>query len=94
MPEIRFLPSDQVCKVDPGATILEAAKARGVSLASCCGGRALCTTCRVMIESGLEALSDIGEYEHDMLELLDIGPAYRLGCQARVDGDVVVRVPS
>ena len=93
MPEIRFLPSEIMCRVEEGTTILEAAKARGVGLSSCCGGRALCTTCRVMIESGLAGLSDIGEHEHDMLELLDIGPAYRLGCQARVYGDVAVRVP-
>jgi ferredoxin len=47
----------------------------------------------VIVEEGIENLSDIGEHEYDMLELLHIGPSYRLGCQAKVYGDVVVRIP-
>lgn len=93
MPEITFLPAGQTCQVEEGMTILQAADAHHIGLSSCCGGQAICTTCRVSVEQGSESLSDIGEYEFDMLELLQIGPAYRLGCQARVYGDVVVRIP-
>jgi len=42
---------------------------------------------------GIENLSDIGDHEYDMLELLRIDPSYRLGCQAKVYGDLVVRIP-
>jgi ferredoxin len=41
----------------------------------------------------MENLSPVGECEGDMLELLRIDPAYRLGCQAKVYGDVVVTIP-
>jgi len=93
MPRITFLPSGRGCQVTEGTTILQAASAHEIDLSSCCGGQAICTTCRVMIEQGIEELSDIGDYEYDMLELLHIGPSYRLGCQAKVYGDVVVRIP-
>ena len=94
MPEIKFTPTGRACQVDLGTTILEAARAHSVGLANCCGGQALCTTCRVVIESGVENLSDIADHEYDMLDLLRIGPSYRLACQTRVYGDVVVRVPA
>jgi 2Fe-2S ferredoxin len=93
MAVVTFLPAERVCQVGEGTTILQAAKTQSVDLASCCGGNAICTTCRVIIEKGIENLSDIGEHEYDMLELLHIGPSYRLGCQAKIYGDVVVRIP-
>lgn len=93
VPKVTFLPSGRVCQVEEGMTILQVSEAYEVGLPHCCGGRAICTTCRVKVEGGIEHLSDIGEYEYDMLELLSIGPAYRLGCQARIRGDVVVAIP-
>ncbi|RMG56089.1 MAG: 2Fe-2S ferredoxin [Acidobacteria bacterium] len=93
MPTITFLPSGRVCPVEEGTTILQASRAHQIGLSHCCGGRALCTTCRVIVQQGIDHLSDIEEHEYDMLELLHLGPSYRLGCQARIYGDVVVRIP-
>jgi len=93
MPKIAFLPSGQVCQVEEGTTILQASDDNQVGLSSCCGGQAICTTCRVRVMEGIENLSDIGDHEYDMLELLRIDPSYRLGCQAKVYGDLVVRIP-
>ena len=93
MPKVRFESAGKVCEVSAGTTILGASNAYGVGLSSCCGGRAICTTCRVEILEGMEQLSPVGDYEKDMLELLRIGPAFRLGCQASVYGNVAVRIP-
>jgi uncharacterized 2Fe-2S/4Fe-4S cluster protein (DUF4445 family) len=93
VPKVTFLPSGQVCSVDVGATVLDVSRENDVGLSNCCSGRAICTTCRVSVEAGLENLSEIGEREFDMLELLHVSSALRLGCQARVLGDVVVRIP-
>ena len=59
-----------------------------------CGGNASCTTCRVEVQLGEDNLSEIDFDEQDLLdrEAL-IEPWHRLGCQAKVLGDVVVRVP-
>jgi ferredoxin len=92
MPRISFEPAGKACEVNEGITILEASNAQQVGLSSCCGGQAVCTTCRVEVLRGMDHLSPVGDYEGDMLELLRI-PLLRLACQTRVYGDVVVRIP-
>lgn len=93
MPKVSFQPAGTVCDVTVGTTILRASNAYGAGLSSCCGGRAICTTCRVEVLDGMDQLSKVEDYESDMLELLRIGASFRLGCQARVHGDIVVRIP-
>ncbi|MBM3302586.1 MAG: 2Fe-2S iron-sulfur cluster binding domain-containing protein, partial [Deltaproteobacteria bacterium] len=59
-----------------------------------CGGNASCTTCRVEVQVGGECLSEIEFEEQDLLDREALTePWHRLGCQARIMGDVVVRVP-
>ena len=41
----------------PGATVLETLRANGIAHASVCGGRARCTTCRIMVTKGLDELA-------------------------------------
>ncbi|MGB6659908.1 MAG: 2Fe-2S iron-sulfur cluster-binding protein, partial [Xanthobacteraceae bacterium] len=43
-------------RILPGATVLETLRANGVAHASVCGGRARCTTCRIMVTKGLDDL--------------------------------------
>ncbi len=42
----------------PGATVLETLRAHGIAHASVCGGRARCTTCRVLVTKGLDRLPE------------------------------------
>ena len=75
-------------------SLLEAAERLGFPLPHDCGGNASCTTCRVEIQSGAECLSEIDFEEQDLLDREAFSDAWhRLGCQARIHGDVVVRVP-
>lgn len=46
---IRFLPSRLKTKADPAASVLEAARAAGVAIASPCGGRGKCGRCVVWV---------------------------------------------
>ena len=95
MPRVTFLhPEGRSGEVEVNTTLLEAAKALGFSLNHDCGGNASCTTCRVEVQRGLEQLSEIDFDEQDLLDREALSePWHRLGCQARVLGDVVVRVP-
>lgn len=80
--------------MEMNSSLLEAAKALGFRLNHDCGGNASCTTCRVEVEAGLDQLSEIEFDEQDLLDREGLSePWHRLGCQARVLGDVVVRVP-
>ncbi len=95
MPRITFVhPQGLSGEVEPNTSILEASKALGFPLTHDCGGNASCTTCRVEVESGGENLSEVDFDEQDLLDRENLTEAFhRLGCQARIQGDVVVRVP-
>jgi ferredoxin, 2Fe-2S len=95
MPRITFIhPEGRSGDVLPNSSLLEAAEALGFPLPHDCGGNASCTTCRVEVESGAENLSEVDFDEQDLLDRENLTEAcHRLGCQARLSGDVVVHVP-
>jgi ferredoxin, 2Fe-2S len=72
----------------PGS-LLDVALNVGVQLEHSCGGNCACTTCHVIVRSGMDNLSEMQEDEADRLDLAwDVGPRSRLACQAIVRGDV------
>ena len=95
MPRVSFLhPQGKSGEVEANLTLLEAAKALGFELNHDCGGNASCTTCRVEVQLGEDNLSEIDFDEQDLLDREALSePWHRLGCQAKILGDVVVRVP-
>ena len=80
------------------------ARALGVDIDSVCGGRAICGRCQVQVSEGSFAklgvtsaadhLSPAGAAEARYAEKRKLAPDRRLGCQARVVGDVVIDVPA
>ena len=95
MPRVTFLHSQgRSGEVPPDVTLLEAAGILGFALNHDCGGNASCTTCRVEVQLGGEHLSEIDFDEQDLLDREALSESWhRLGCQAHVQGDVIVRVP-
>lgn len=80
--------SGRVVTAPIGSSILEAVREAGLPHASVCGGRARCTTCRVRIAGGLQALAPPAALEADALRRIDAAPNVRLACQARPAADV------
>lgn len=74
-----------------GETILAAALRAGVPVAHACGGKAKCTTCRVIVLTGLETCSERTDAESTMARARHLTPQVRLACQTVPAGDVVVR---
>src|SRR5512136_1074373 len=96
MPKVTFLPDGKNGEVPEGISLLEAAGMLGLELNQECGGVSSCSTCRVKIAEGYDAASVLSEIEIDEREVLDreqLDENYRLACQARVKGDVVILVP-
>jgi ferredoxin len=75
-------------EVPAGTTLLDACEGRRIPMESACGGFAACNSCRVDVLAGAEALSLEVAEEADFLDAAN----QRLGCQARVLGDVRVRL--
>ncbi|HEY5594283.1 MAG TPA: 2Fe-2S iron-sulfur cluster-binding protein [Nitrospiria bacterium] len=93
MPKVIFHPSGRSGEVPEKKTVLEAAELLGVDLAHECGGFATCSTCRVVVEDGHENLSEIEFDEENMLEVAALLPPHRLSCQAKILGNVTIRIP-
>ena len=74
----------------PGATVLETLRAHGIAHASVCGGRARCTTCRVLVTKGLERLPGPAGLEAKALSRIGATPGMRLACQIRPVADLAV----
>jgi CDP-4-dehydro-6-deoxyglucose reductase, E3 len=91
MPKITFMPMRQTFEVQNGTTILHAAVRNGIQLRHDCT-EAICGTDRVKILRGKENLSDVIDNEELTLEMLNAGSDERLGCVAKIEGDVVVEI--
>jgi adenylate cyclase len=74
----------------PGATVLETLRANGIPHASVCGGRARCTTCRILVTKGLRELPAASGLEAKALARIAGTPGTRLACQIRPTADVAV----
>ena len=94
MHKVTFQPLDISVETEEGKSILETALEHEIHLEHACGGFAACTTCHVIIKDGESNLSELEELEEDMLDNVEGGTLRsRLGCQAKVRGDVVVQIP-
>lgn len=72
----------------PGTSVMHAALQNGVpGIIAECGGACACATCHVYVdEAFVEKLSEVGDFENDMLENVAAGrqPNSRLSCQIRL----------
>ena len=103
MPLVVFTPSGKRGRFPVGTPILTAARQLGVDLDSVCGGRGICSKCQVApafgdfakhgVTSRAEALSDWNSVEERYRSKRGMIDGRRLGCQATLQGDVVVDVP-
>lgn len=68
---------------EKGMTLLEISQAHSVPHTALCGGKGRCTTCRVIIEEGANALPPPGDVEARSLAAVGASPQTRLACQIR-----------
>jgi adenylate cyclase len=74
----------------PGATVLETLRENGIPHASVCGGRARCTTCRILVTKGLRSLPEPSGLEATALARIGAMPGMRLACQICPTADISV----
>jgi uncharacterized 2Fe-2S/4Fe-4S cluster protein (DUF4445 family) len=101
---IVFTPSGKRGEFEDGISLLEAARKIGVDLDSVCGGRGICARCQIeiaegefakhAIHSGADHATPWNAVEQRYVDKRGaFKPGRRLGCQARLCGDLVVDVP-
>ncbi|MFK7945434.1 MAG: ASKHA domain-containing protein [Paracoccaceae bacterium] len=102
-PLVIFTPSGKRGRFAAGTPILQAARQLGVDLDSVCGGRGICSKCQVQPSFGEfpkhgvtvaeGALTDWNAVEERYKSKRGMIDGRRLGCQAQIQGDVVIDVP-
>lgn len=93
MPKVRFMLERLEVEVPTGTTILEAARQAGAPEGDRCGGVCACSTCHVYVVKGFDQTSEIEDEEYDILDkAFDVRMQSRLGCQAKINGDIEVLI--
>ena len=94
MPRLTIQNWDLTLDVPEGKSVLHAILEAGRDLEHACGGVCACSTCHVIVEAGVPNLSEKDWDEDDRLDMAEgVTLRSRLGCQARLRGDVTVRIP-
>lgn len=88
MPRVTFADEGKSGDFPAGKTMLAIAGELNVRVSHVCGGDGACGTCRIEIVDGWNNLSAPTPDE----TYKELEAPYRLGCQARLAGDVVVKV--
>lgn len=71
---------------DMGLNLMEVLKAAEYPVAGTCGGMALCASCHIAVEAGLDNLDEPKDAELDMLDTLPVvHHNSRLACQIPVN---------
>jgi len=83
---IDFEPIGRRGEARPGQTLLDAARAAGVGLASVCAGAGTCEQCRVRLAVG--KLTPPTVVEHTALGEASLAAGFRLACQAEPRSDI------
>ncbi len=81
-------PINQRVPIRPGQTILEALQQAGIHIPADCGGQGVCGHCQVLLVSGEVEPVD----ESRWTEEEDEGGVWVLACQAKAQGDLVIRL--
>lgn len=103
-PLVVFTPSGKRGQFPKGTPVLTAARQLGVDLDSVCGGRGICSKCQITPSYGEfpkhgvtavdGALSDWNAVEQRYDDKRGLSRGRRLGCQAKIEGDIVIDVPA
>ncbi len=103
-PLVVFTPSGKRGHFPVGTPVLTAARQLGVDLDSVCGGRGICSKCQITPSYGEfpkhgvtaqdGALSEWNSVEQRYDDIRGLTKGRRLGCQATVQGDIVIDVPA
>ncbi len=83
-------PDGRMVSAPPGGTLLEISRRFGIPHASVCGGRGRCSTCRVRVTEGLEALAPASVEEQRVLDRIGRPIDVRLACQIRPETDLAI----
>ncbi len=101
--KVTFQPSGRRGEIKKGVSIIEASRELGVDIEALCGEKRVCGKCKVRIEEGSfekfgihSTLKNVSRWQEEENKFIDEDQkreGYRLGCCAKIQGDVLIFVP-
>ncbi|MCS4509230.1 ISC system 2Fe-2S type ferredoxin [Xylophilus ampelinus] len=101
MPVIKIFPHPEYCPqgaeitAPAGTSVCEALLDNKINIEHACDMSCACTTCHVVVRTGLQSLGEPDEAEEDLLDRAwGLEPQSRLSCQAILaQQDLVIEIP-
>ncbi|MCB1146014.1 MAG: 2Fe-2S iron-sulfur cluster binding domain-containing protein [Leptospiraceae bacterium] len=91
MIQVRY-DENTVLQANDNETLLEVSLKNNIEHIHACGGNARCSTCRVLVLENPENLGEIEEAEKTLIQQRGFEKGIRLGCQAKIKGNVSIRL--
>ena len=98
-----FQPSGRRGEIPKGISLIEAARLLGVDIETLCGEKRVCGKCKVRVEEGhfekfniRSSKSHVSPWQEEEEKFIDaegMEQGFRLGCVAKVEGDILIFVP-
>jgi len=89
---IENLNNKEISSTDNSQTVLDIIHDSGIDWMHACGKKGRCTTCKIIVLEGADHLSPIEETEQTLFDAGKLQLGERVACQAKLLGDVKVRV--
>jgi len=91
---IQNLGQKHIAGVTGEKPILQHLHQAGIDWMHACGGKGRCTTCSLIVVSGLENMQPLSAAEQKYRTTGQLRENERLACQAKTDADLTIRVPA
>ncbi len=90
---IKNLDNKSVAYADTSQSVLGVLHENNVDWMHACGGKGKCTTCKMIVHQGIDALSAHSVFEKEYLSTGRLQHNERLACQCNTSEDITISVP-
>lgn len=90
MPKIKLSPGELTLDAPRKSNLLKFLHSKGVPVGSACGGKGLCSSCKVRVLEGDKNLSRPNDTEQSLAERNNLQKGERIACQTKVMGDIQI----
>jgi len=77
---------------DNSKSVLNIIQDHGIDWMFACGGNGRCTTCKIIVQKGMNNISEANEIEKKFHQIGRLVSNERLACQCTISGDIEVSV--
>lgn len=89
---IRNLNNKTITANDESSSILDIIHSEGIDWMHACGTKGKCTTCKMVLHTGLDTFGPDSEAEERLRGLERLADNERLACQCQLSGDIEISV--